>query len=216
MSSRTNNTIKLILAIVTAVAAFYLGSQNASSGVSSSLSDSTVTVDTNKIKAQHELLLKQKFTLQIADSIKKKFPQIVVTNYVKENINLDSLKMALWEEAEVFYKTNSSSIEVNNNIYTAEADSQFTLTDSNGVERGNVSIQSIFASRLPIDPESKLLLSIKHSLMSYDTTIKESSILTHFKPVVFTAYGYGLTSKQWDWFTGVGVGIEFIDLIKKL
>lgn len=180
-----------------------------SSGPTKTATDTRATV--NKIDASYKNILRA----QLLDSLKNKLtPERII---VFKHANKDSL----FEEAKKYWMNKIAADKIlakdtsnlSDYVYTSEIDTTIEVKDSAGIVTDKFEISSTVASPIPIHPLTIHDLSMKHTRFDFKDELKtlDLSLLDNLKIGTAIGYGYGLRTKEFDTFVGVGV-IYKIDL----
>ncbi len=184
-----------------------LGNMFSSSGPADTVTDTTSTVNT--IDANY----KNKLRAHLLDSLKNKLtPERLI---VFKEANKDSL----FEEAKEYWAGKIASdtnltkdtSDISDYVYSSEIDTTIEVKDSAGVVTDKFTIRSTVVSPTPIHPLTVHDLSMKHTRFDFEDEIKpvELSLLNNIKIGTVVGYGFGLQSKVFDTFVGVGAIYEF-------
>lgn len=123
----------------------------------------------------------------------------------------------------VHISDNDTSVQINTDrpiyAYVSEIDSNITAKDSLGNVTDKMNVKSTFISPEPLAENCLHLLKIDHQSYSksiltntieIDTiVVKESSSFIDFSLKPNLSAGYGLIHKQFDFYAGIGINIEF-------
>jgi hypothetical protein len=182
-----------------------LGNIFTTSGPAKTVTDTSATVNT--IDANYKNILRT----QLLDSLKNKLtPERIV---VFKHANKDSL----FEEAKKYWMNliaaDSTSISIkdtnaiSNYVFTSEIDTVIEVKDSTGRVTDRIEINSTVGSPIPIHPLTIHDLSMKHTRFDFGEQLNETSftLFDNIKIGTVIGYGYGMQSKTFDAFVGVGV-----------
>ncbi len=110
---------------------------------------------------------------------------------------------------------------VNNGYnYISEIDSQFVVKDDSGAVMDLLNVKSTFISPEPLSSYSLHMLRLSHksfrTQISSITTRTDTIIIKENSPIISgisirpnVSYGYGLRTKQFDFYAGIGLTMEF-------
>lgn len=105
-------------------------------------------------------------------------------------------------------------------VYTSEIDTNFVAKDSAGNVTDSMHVKSTFISPTPLPENSIHLVSMDHKSFTKEkettTTItnskiveKKRSFFDRFRIIPNVSAGYGITSRMFDVYAGVGITFEF-------
>lgn len=201
----SNGTKILIAVVATALLTFFLTRECTSKYEVIGMASDTTKITKTKISVSTNL-----FSAEQVGKIKRRL--------------IDSLSLAYRQAIKEQEKDQEQDQEkdsaYNKFVYTSEIDTNFVAKDSAGNVTDSMHVKSTFISPTPLPENSLHLVSMDHksfnketetntTITNTNTVEKKRSFYDRFRIIPNVSAGYGITSRMFDVYAGVGITFEF-------